>query len=81
FNALNSTPLNNVKVLILCQDPYHCPNQAHGMCFSVQPGVQTPPSLVNIYKELKRELNIDIPNHFCLQSWADQGVLLSYTTL
>jgi uracil-DNA glycosylase len=81
FNALNSTPLNDVKVVILGQDPYHGPNQAHGLCFSVQPGVPTPPSLVNIYKELKRDLNIDIPNHGYLQSWADQGVLLLNTTL
>ena len=81
FNALNSTPLDNVKVVILGQDPYHGPNQAHGLCFSVQPGVPAPPSLVNIYKELKRDLNIDIPNHGYLQSWADQGVLMLNTTL
>jgi uracil-DNA glycosylase len=67
--------------VILGQDPYHGPGQAHGLCFSVQPGVPTPPSLVNIYKELKRDLNIDIPNHGYLQSWADQGVLLLNTTL
>ncbi|MDY7561689.1 uracil-DNA glycosylase [Pseudomonas sp. 10B1] len=81
FNALNSTPLDKVKVVILGQDPYHGPGQAHGLCFSVQPGVPTPPSLVNIYKELKRDLNIDIANHGYLQSWADQGVLLLNTTL
>ena len=81
FNALNSTPLDKVKVVILGQDPYHGPGQAHGLCFSVQPGVPAPPSLVNIYKELKRDLNIDIPNHGCLQSWADQGVLLLNTTM
>ena len=81
FNALNLTPLNRVKVVILGQDPYHGPNQAHGLCFSVQPGVATPPSLVNIYKELKRDLNIDIPRHGCLQHWAEQGVLLLNTTL
>lgn len=81
FNALNSTPLDNVKVVILGQDPYHGPGQAHGLCFSVQPGIPTPPSLVNIYKELKRDLNIDIPNHGCLQRWADQGVLLLNTTM
>jgi uracil-DNA glycosylase len=75
FNALNSTPLDKVKVVILGQDPYHGPGQAHGLCFSVQPGVPAPPSLVNIYKELKRDLNIDIPNHGYLQSWAEQGVL------
>lgn len=81
FNALNSTPLDRVKVVIIGQDPYHGPGQAHGLCFSVQPGVPTPPSLVNIYKELKRDLNIDIPSHGCLQSWADQGVLLLNTSL
>ena len=61
FNALNLTPLSQLKVVILGQDPYHGPGQAHGLCFSVQPGVPTPPSLLNIYKELKRDLNIDIP--------------------
>ncbi|KJK17571.1 MULTISPECIES: uracil-DNA glycosylase [unclassified Pseudomonas] len=81
FNALNSTPLDQVKVVILGQDPYHGPGQAHGLCFSVQPGVATPPSLVNIYKELQRDLNIEIPKHGCLQSWAEQGVLLLNTTM
>lgn len=81
FNALNSTPLANTKVVILGQDPYHGPNQAHGLCFSVQPGVAIPPSLLNIYKELKRDLNLDIPTHGYLQSWAEQGVLLLNTTL
>lgn len=81
FNALNSTPLNKVKVVILGQDPYHGPNQAHGLSFSVQPGVTPPPSLMNIYKELKRDLNIDPPSHGCLQSWAEQGVLLLNTSL
>ena len=81
FNALNSTPLDQVKVVIIGQDPYHGPGQAHGLCFSVQPGVQTPPSLVNIYKELKRDLNIDIPAHGYLQSWAEQGVLMLNTTM
>lgn len=81
FNALNSTPLSKVRVVIIGQDPYHGPGQAHGLCFSVQPGVPTPPSLQNIYKELKRDLNIDIPAHGCLQSWADQGVLLLNTSL
>ncbi|MCU1715912.1 uracil-DNA glycosylase [Pseudomonas sp. 5P_3.1_Bac2] len=81
FNALNSTPLAQVKVVVIGQDPYHGPNQAHGLCFSVQPGVKTPPSLVNIYKELKRDLNIDIPSHGYLQSWAEQGVLLLNTSL
>ena len=81
FNALNSTPLPQMKVVIIGQDPYHGPGQAHGLCFSVQPGVPTPPSLQNIYKELKRDLNIDIAAHGCLQSWADQGVLLLNTSL
>lgn len=81
FNALNSTPLNKVKVVILGQDPYHGPNQAHGLSFSVQPGITPPPSLVNIYKELKRDLNITPPSHGCLQSWAEQGVLLLNTSL
>ncbi|MCQ4269725.1 MULTISPECIES: uracil-DNA glycosylase [Pseudomonas] len=81
FNALNSTPLDQVKVVILGQDPYHGPGQAHGLCFSVQPGVPTPPSLQNIYKELKRDLNIDIPRHGYLQHWAEQGVLLLNTSL
>lgn len=81
FNAFNSTPLDEVKVVILGQDPYHGPNQAHGLCFSVQPGIQTPPSLQNIFKELKRDLAMDIPAHGCLQSWANQGVLLLNATL
>lgn len=81
FNALNSTPLAQMKVVIIGQDPYHGPGQAHGLCFSVQPGVPTPPSLLNIYKELKRDLNIDIAAHGCLQSWADQGLLLLNTSL
>src|SRR3979490_3017637 len=75
FNALNLTPLERVKVVILGQGPYHGPGQAHGLCFSVQPGVPAPPSLVNIYKELKRDLNIDIPSHGCLHHWAEQGAL------
>ncbi|WP_339487660.1 uracil-DNA glycosylase [Pseudomonas sp. EL_65y_Pfl2_R95] len=81
FNAFNSTPLAQVKVVIIGQDPYHGPGQAHGMCFSVQPGIATPPSLLNIYKELKRDLNIDIAGHGYLQSWAEQGVLLLNTSL
>lgn len=76
FNALNSTPLNRVKVVIIGQDPYHGPGQAHGLCFSVQPGVRTPPSLQNMYKEIQRDLGYPIPGHGSLQSWADQGVLL-----
>ncbi|MDD0974396.1 uracil-DNA glycosylase [Pseudomonas fontis] len=81
FSALNSTPLDQVKVVILGQDPYHGPGQAHGLCFSVQPGVPTPPSLVNIYKELQRDLNIAIPTHGYLQHWANQGVLMLNTTM
>jgi uracil-DNA glycosylase len=81
FNAFNSTPLNKVKVVILGQDPYHGPNQAHGLCFSVLPGVPFPPSLLNIFKEIEQDLSIPIPNHGCLQSWADQGVLLLNATL
>ena len=81
FNAFNSTPLDQVKVVILGQDPYHGPNQAHGLCFSVQPGVPAPPSLQNMFKELERDLAIAPPNHGCLQAWADQGVLLLNATL
>ena len=76
FNALKSTPYKNVKVAIFGQDPYHGPNQAHGMCFSVKEGVRKPPSLVNILKELKEDLGIPIPQSGCLQAWAEEGVLL-----
>lgn len=76
FNAFNFTPFDHVKVVILGQDPYHGPNQAHGLCFSVQPGVALPPSLINIFKELNRDLNIAMPRHGCLTHWAEQGVLL-----
>lgn len=76
FNALNSTPFDKVRVVILGQDPYHGPGQAHGLCFSVRPDVRTPPSLVNIFKEIESELGIRPPDHGCLQPWADQGVLL-----
>lgn len=76
FNAFNLTPFEQVKVVILGQDPYHGPNQAHGLCFSVQPGVALPPSLLNIFKELQRDLNIPMPNHGNLTHWAEQGVLL-----
>jgi uracil-DNA glycosylase len=76
FNALNSTPLEKVRIVILGQDPYHNPGQAHGLCFSVLPGVSPPPSLMNIYKELQRDVGFVPPGHGCLQSWADQGVLL-----
>lgn len=76
FNALNSTPFDRVCVVILGQDPYHGPGQAHGLCFSVQQGVEIPPSLRNIYKELSGDLGILPARHGCLQSWASQGVLL-----
>ncbi|MBL1320338.1 MAG: uracil-DNA glycosylase [Methylophaga sp.] len=76
FHALEITPLNEVNVVILGQDPYHQPNQAHGLCFSVLPEVKTPPSLVNIYKELQSDLGIAPANHGYLESWARQGVLL-----
>lgn len=76
FHALNLTPFNNVKVVILGQDPYHGKDQAHGLCFSVKKGIKVPPSLANIFKELKSDLNIDPPNHGSLESWAKQGVLL-----
>ncbi|MEH6627639.1 MAG: uracil-DNA glycosylase [Motiliproteus sp.] len=76
FNALRFTPLDHVKVVILGQDPYHGPGQAHGLCFSVQPGIKIPPSLRNIYKELQADLGIDPVPHGYLESWARQGVLL-----
>lgn len=76
FNALNSTPYSRVKVVILGQDPYHGEGQAHGLCFSVPKGVATPPSLQNIFKELKADLGLEPPSHGCLQAWADRGVLL-----
>ena len=81
FNALNTTTLDRVNVVILGQDPYHGPNQAHGLCFSVLPGVPFPPSLLNIFKEIERDLGIPLPAHGCLQSWAEQGVLLLNATL
>ncbi len=81
FNAFNSTPFNQVKVVILGQDPYHGPGQAHGLCFSVLPGVPVPPSLVNIYKELQQDLGVPISPDGYLQHWADQGVLLLNSTL
>lgn len=82
FNAFHLTQFHQVKVVILGQDPYHGPNQAHGLCFSVKPGVKTPPSLVNIYKELKHDIEgFEIPEHGCLESWATQGVLLLNTVL
>jgi len=76
FNALNSTPLDMVSVVILGQDPYHGPGQAHGLCFSVRPDVPPPPSLVNIFKEIEADLGHPRPDHGCLQTWAEQGVLL-----
>lgn len=81
FNALNSTPLSQVSVVILGQDPYHGPGQAHGLCFSVRPDVPPPPSLVNIFKELRTDLGIEPPDHGCLQSWAESGVLLLNSVL
>src|SRR5690554_4790486 len=81
FNALNSTPLGNVRDVILGQDPYHGPGQAHGLCFSVRPDVPPPPSLVNIFKEIESDLGIVPPDHGCLQPWAEQGVLLLNSVL
>ncbi len=81
FNALKFTPYEDVKAVILGQDPYHEPGQAHGLCFSVQKGVQKPPSLVNIFKELQDDLGIDPPSHGNLESWAKNGVLLLNTVL
>ena len=81
FHAFNTTPFEQVKVVILGQDPYHGPNQAHGLCFSVVPGVSPPPSLINIFKEIEDDLGIPAPKHGCLQSWAEQGVLLLNSTL
>lgn len=76
FNALNSTPFDAVKVVILGQDPYHGPGQAHGLCFSVRLGVPTPPSLINIFREIEDDLGLPPPDHGNLQAWARQGVLL-----
>ena len=81
YNAFNSTPFDQVKVVILGQDPYHGAGQAHGLCFSVMPGVRVPPSLKNIYKEIESDLGIAPPDHGCLQPWAEQGVLLLNATL
>ncbi|MGE7885090.1 uracil-DNA glycosylase [Bacillus sp. NPDC094077] len=81
FNALEYTSYENTKVVILGQDPYHGPNQAHGLSFSVQPGVKTPPSLLNMYKELRDEYGYEIPNNGYLVKWAEQGVLLLNTVL
>src|SRR3954454_5289983 len=76
FTALELTPYEGANVLLLGQDPYHDDGQAHGLCFSVRPGVRPPPSLVNIFKELKHDLGCHIPNHGCREAWAKQGVLL-----
>ncbi len=76
FKALNLTPLDKVKVVILGQDPYHGVGQAHGLCFSVPEGAKVPPSLQNIFKELQSDLGLSIPSSGCLESWAEQGVLL-----
>ena len=81
FAALDATNFENVKVIIIGQDPYHGPGQAHGLCFSVKPDVAIPPSLKNIYKELNNDLGINAPNHGHLQAWAEQGVLLLNTVL
>ncbi|MEP4146349.1 MAG: uracil-DNA glycosylase [Halioglobus sp.] len=81
FNAFSHTPLDNVKVVILGQDPYHGEGQAHGLCFSVKPGVRIPPSLKNIYKEIHAEMGLVMPDHGHLTSWADQGVLLLNSVL
>ena len=81
FNALKYTSYEDVKVLILGQDPYHGPNQAHGLCFSVQKGVDKPPSLKNMFKELESDLGICAPSHGCLTDWAKQGILLLNTVL
>jgi uracil-DNA glycosylase len=81
FNAFEHTPFDKIKVVILGQDPYHGPGQAHGLCFSVPQGIAPPPSLVNIFKEIKNDLGIEIPAHGNLEKWADQGVLLLNATL
>ncbi len=81
FNAFRLTPFEKVKVVIMGQDPYHGPGQAEGLCFSVKPGVQIPPSLRNIYKELNADLGLSIPQHGSLVKWAEQGVLLLNATL
>lgn len=81
FAALDRTPFEAVKIVILGQDPYHGPGQAHGLCFSVPPGIAVPPSLQNIYKELRDDLDIAPPKHGCLYEWAARGVLLLNTVL
>lgn len=81
FNAFNTTPFDKVKVVILGQDPYHGPGQAHGLCFSVQKGIPPPPSLINIFKELHDDIGIDIPGHGNLTHWAEQGIFLLNASL
>ena len=81
FNAFNTTPFNKIKVVIIGQDPYHGPGQAHGLSFSVQPGVPPPPSLINIFKELKEDIGIAFPFHGNLIKWAEQGVFLLNASL
>jgi len=81
FNAFNTTPIDKVKVVIIGQDPYHRAGQAHGLCFSVQNGINPPPSLLNIFKELQEDIGINIPNHGNLTHWAEQGVLLLNASL
>lgn len=81
FNSMNLTSFDDVKVVIIGQDPYHGPGQAHGLCFSVKPGTKTPPSLVNIFKEIQNDLGIPVSSHGYLKSWAEQGVLLLNTVL
>ncbi len=81
FNAFDTTPIDHVKVVILGQDPYHGPGQAHGLCFSVQNGVPPPPSLVNIFKELHDDIGVTIPSHGNLTHWAQQGVFLLNASL
>jgi uracil-DNA glycosylase len=81
FNAFNLTPFDNIKAVLLGQDPYHGKGQAHGLCFSVQDGIKPPPSLVNIYKELQSDIGITRPDHGNLTKWAEQGVLLLNASL
>lgn len=81
FNAFNLTPFDKVKVVLLGQDPYHGKGQAHGLCFSVQDGIKPPPSLVNIYKEINKDIGLPIPTHGNLTKWAEQGVLMLNASL
>lgn len=81
FNAFRFAPFEQVRVVLLGQDPYHGPGQAHGLCFSVRKGIQPPPSLVNIFRELSQDLGVPMPAHGCLEKWARQGVLLLNTVL